>query len=403
MIADARNAARAAAAARPVLPRAFWWLWTATLVNRLGGFVVVFLTLYVTVDRGHSASFAGLVTTLYGVGGAVGAIVGGLLADRLGRRATLMGAQLLSAAGTGALAFTQGREALGVTACLVGLAGNASRPVVQAVVADMVTAQARVRAFSLIYWAVNIGVAVSAALAGVLAQRGYTPLFLGEAAMTVLCAVTVYLTVPETRPDPARIEDDTGPDATAGGPSRRHRFLAFVAVTFLVGLLMQEVSTALPLTMTTAGLSARDYGLVISLNGLLVVALQLPAGRVLARHGPAGPLAVGTLLLGGGLGLTAVAASLETYALTVVVWTVGEILLAPTAMAAVTGLVPGHAHGRYQGVYSFAWSAAACVAPAGSGYALDTVGPATLWGVSAALGVLAAGAYLIILRGRRQD
>ncbi|MFE5403122.1 MFS transporter [Streptomyces sp. NPDC056580] len=402
MIADARSPARAAAA-RPVLPRAFWWLWTATLVNRLGGFVVVFLTLYVTVDRGHSASFAGLVTTLYGVGGAVGAIVGGLLADRLGRRATLMGAQLLSAAGTGALAFTQGREALGVTACLVGLAGNASRPVIQAVVADMVTAQARVRAFSLIYWAVNIGVAVSAALAGLLAQRGYTPLFLGEAAMTVLCAVTVYLTVPETRPDPARFEDDTGPDAGAGGPSRRHRFLAFVAVTFLVGLLMQEVSTALPLTMTTAGLSARDYGLVISLNGLLVVALQLPAGRVLARHGPAGPLAVGTLLLGGGLGLTAVAASLETYALTVVVWTVGEILLAPTATAAVAGLVPGHAHGRYQGVYSFAWSAAACVAPASSGYALDTVGPATLWGVSAALGVLAAVAYLIILRGRRHD
>ncbi|MFF8948753.1 MFS transporter [Streptomyces sp. NPDC014940] len=403
MIADARSDARAAAAARPVLPRAFWWLWTATLVNRLGGFVVVFLTLYVTIDRGHSASFAGLVTTLYGVGGAVGAIVGGLLADRLGRRATLMGAQLLSAAGTGALAFTQGREALGATACLVGLAGNASRPVIQTVVADMVTAQARVRAFSLLYWAVNIGVAVSAALAGVLAQRGYTPLFLGEAALTVLCALTVYLTVPETRPDPARSGDDSGPHVEAGGPSRRNRFLAFVAVTFLVGLLMQEVSTALPLTMTAAGLSARDYGLVISLNGLLVVALQLPAGRVLARHGPAGPLAVGTLLLGGGLGLTAVAGSLGTYALTVVVWTVGEILLAPTATAAVAGLVPGHAHGRHQGVYSFAWSAAACVAPAASGYALDTVGPAALWGVSAALGGLAAVAYLIILRGRRHD
>ncbi|NED32364.1 MFS transporter [Streptomyces sp. SID8499] len=402
MSADARSAARAAAAARPALPRAFWWLWTATLVNRLGGFVVVFLSLYVTLDRGHSASFAGLVTTLYGVGGAVGAVAGGLLADRVGRRATLLGAQLLSAAGTGALAFTQGRAALAVTACLVGLAGNASRPAVQAVVADMVTGQARVRAFSLLYWAVNIGVAVSAALAGVLAQHGYTPLFLGEAAVTVLCALTVYRTVPETRPGPARPADDADLGAAAGERSRRRRFLAFVAVTFLVGLLMQEVSTALPLTMTRAGLSARDYGLVISLNGLLVVALQLPAGRVLARHGPAGPLAVGTLLLGAGLGLTATAASAGAYALTVVVWTVGEILLAPTAMAAVADLVPGHAHGRYQGMYSFAWSAAACVAPVVSGYALDTVGPAPLWGASAAVGALAAGAYFLILRGRRE-
>ncbi|MET7611984.1 MFS transporter, partial [Streptomyces seoulensis] len=96
MTANAPSAAREAGAAGPVLPRAFWWLWTATLVNRLGGFVVVFLSLYVTLDRGYSASFAGLVTTLYGVGGAVGSVVGGLLADRLGRRTTLLGAQLLS-------------------------------------------------------------------------------------------------------------------------------------------------------------------------------------------------------------------------------------------------------------------------------------------------------------------
>ncbi|MGW1984124.1 MFS transporter [Streptomyces collinus] len=404
MTADAQSAAREATAVGPVLPRAFWWLWTATLVNRLGGFVVVFLSLYVTLDRGGSASFAGLVTTLYGVGGAVGSVVGGLLADRLGRRATLLGAQLLSAVGTGALAFAQGRTALAVTACLVGLAGNASRPVVQAVVADMAGAKARVRAFSLLYWAVNIGVAVSAALAGVLAQRGYTPLFLGEAAVTVVCALTVFLAVPETRPEPVRRGDAAAPDTKAAAElSNRRRFVAFVAVTFLVGLLMQEVSTALPLTMTRAGFSARDYGLVISLNGLLVVALQLPAGRILARFGPAGPLAVGTLLLGAGLGTTAVAASLGAYALSVVVWTVGEILLAPTAMAAVADLVPGHAHGRYQGMYSFAWSAAACVAPGASGYALDGVGPTALWVASAALGALAAVGYFLVLRGRRDD
>ncbi|MGW0413869.1 MFS transporter [Streptomyces collinus] len=404
MTTDAQSAAREATAVGPVLPRAFWWLWTATLVNRLGGFVVVFLSLYVTLDRGGSASFAGLVTTLYGVGGAVGSVVGGLLADRLGRRATLLGAQLLSAVGTGALAFAQGRTALAVTACLVGLAGNASRPVVQAVVADMAGAKARVRAFSLLYWAVNIGVAVSAALAGVLAQRGYTPLFLGEAAVTVVCALTVFLAVPETRPEPVRRGDAAAPDTKAAAElSNRRRFVAFVAVTFLVGLLMQEVSTALPLTMTRAGFSARDYGLVISLNGLLVVALQLPAGRILARFGPAGPLAVGTLLLGAGLGTTAVAASLGAYALSVVVWTVGEILLAPTAMAAVADLVPGHAHGRYQGMYSFAWSAAACVAPGASGYALDGVGPTALWVASAALGALAAVGYFLVLRGRRDD
>ncbi|MFD0392042.1 hypothetical protein ACFQ3Z_01790 [Streptomyces nogalater] len=74
MTTDARSAVRETGEARPALPRAFWWLWTATLVNRTGGFVVVFLSLYLTLERGFSASFTGFLTTLYGAGGAVGAL-----------------------------------------------------------------------------------------------------------------------------------------------------------------------------------------------------------------------------------------------------------------------------------------------------------------------------------------
>lgn len=43
------------------LPREFWWLWTSTLVNRLGGFVATFMALYLTQERGHSASYAGQI------------------------------------------------------------------------------------------------------------------------------------------------------------------------------------------------------------------------------------------------------------------------------------------------------------------------------------------------------
>ncbi|MEU3412806.1 MFS transporter [Streptomyces sp. NPDC006658] len=399
MTTDARGAVRETGGARPALPRAFWWLWTATLVNRTGGFVVVFLSLYLTLERGFSASFTGFVTTLYGVGGAVGALAGGVVADRWGRRSTLLGAQLLSAVGTAALAFAHGRTAIAVLVCLAGLTGNASRPVVQAVVADMVTEEARVRAFSLTYWAVNIGVAVSSALAGLLARDGFLPLFLGEAVVTAVCALTVYGTVPETRPGPAPGASPVAPPDRADR-RRRRLFPAFVGVTFLIALLMQETSTALPLTMAGAGHTTRDYGLVITLNGLIVAALQLPVGRVVARCRPVIPLAVGAVLLGVGLGLTGVAGSLETYAVTVVIWTAGEIILAPTAMATAARLAPRHAHGRYQGVYSGAWAAAACAAPALSGRALDTVGPAALWGTSAVLGALAAVGYVVILRGR---
>src|SRR5688572_31597818 len=89
-VASLRRAARESVSG---LPREFWWLWTSTLVNRLGGFVATFMALYLTLDRGYSASYAGLVAALHGLGGVVSSLGGGVMADRLGRRPTMLVAQ----------------------------------------------------------------------------------------------------------------------------------------------------------------------------------------------------------------------------------------------------------------------------------------------------------------------
>src|SRR5437763_405158 len=86
----ADRARRAVAESVTGLPRAFWWLWTSTLVNRLGSFVATFLALFLTTERGYSASYAGLVGALYGLGGVLASVVAGVLTDRLGRRPTMM-------------------------------------------------------------------------------------------------------------------------------------------------------------------------------------------------------------------------------------------------------------------------------------------------------------------------
>ena len=68
------------------LPRTFWFLWTGTLINRLGSFVVIFLAIYLTDARGFSASRAGLVIGLYGVGGAPRGSTATGETDEAGRR-----------------------------------------------------------------------------------------------------------------------------------------------------------------------------------------------------------------------------------------------------------------------------------------------------------------------------
>ncbi|AEW94855.1 MULTISPECIES: MDR family MFS transporter [Streptomycetaceae] len=385
------------------LPRAFWWLWTSTLINRLGGFVVTYLALYLTVQRGFSASYAGLVAALYGLGGTVGALVGGVLSDRIGRRSTMLTAQLGAAATTAVLGLVTHPVAIAAAACAVGVTSNASRPAVQAVMADVVPDRDRVRAFSLNYWAINIGFGVSAAVAGVIAAHGYLLLFLGDAATTLLCALVVFTRIPETRPAAAVAAKDKPAGERPAGLSRvlrDGRFMAVVGLTFLLGTVTQQGSNTLAVAMGRSGLTSAEYGLVIGVNGLLIVVLQIPLTRLMQGRDRGTLLLVASVLLGGGFGLTFFATAPWFYALTVVVWTLGEIAHAPTSMSVVAELSPVEARGRYQGMYSLAWSAATFAGPLAGGVALDRWG-AAMWPACAVIGVVVGVGYRVLLRGRR--
>src|SRR3954470_23188853 len=102
------------------LPATFWYLWTGLLINRIGGFAVLFLSLYLTTQRGASAALAGLVVGTYGIGGGIGTLAGGILTARWGRRRTLVLALLTCAATLLALALVGN---LGAIAALCGLLG----------------------------------------------------------------------------------------------------------------------------------------------------------------------------------------------------------------------------------------------------------------------------------------
>jgi len=396
------------------LPPAFWWLWTSTLVNRLGSFVVTFLALYLTVDRGFSPAFAGLVASLYGLGGSCAAVAGGVLADRIGRRPTLLVAQSSTAVATMALGLVHPAWAIASAAAVLGFTSNASRPAISAIMADLVPARDRVRAFSLNYWAVNIGFASSAAMAGLIAAHGYLLLFVGDAGTTLLCALVVFARIPETRPEAAPAA--VGPSGAAGAPAaatvglgsvlRDRGFMALVALTFVLACINNQGAMALPIVMGRAGYSTTDYGLVVSLNGLLIVLLQIPLTRIVEGRSRIVMLAVASLLTGCGFGLTAFAGSAWFYALTVTIWTAGEILFTPASMSLVAELSPVHARGRHQGVYSLAWSGAAFIAPMTAGFLLTVGGPLrhngdAVWLSCTLLGAVAAVGYVRLLRRRR--
>ncbi|MFF4005635.1 MDR family MFS transporter [Streptomyces sp. NPDC001717] len=395
-VASVRRAARESVSG---LPREFWWLWASTLVNRLGAFVATFMALYLTLDRGYSASFAGLVVALHGLGGVISSLVAGVMTDRLGRRPTMLAANVSTALSVAVLGFMEHPAAIAAVALLVGMASNASRPAVQAMMADIVRPEDRVRAFALNYWAINLGFAVSSTVAGFIAEYSYLAGFLGEAALTLVCALLVYLKLPESRPE----KDDAAaaaaePEVGLGTVLRDARFMGVVGLSFLISLIFMQGSFGLPLAMGTAGFSTGDYGLVIAVNGVMIVLLQLPVTRFIEHRDPQKLLVVSALLAGYGFGLTAFGGSVGALALTVCVWTLAEIVNSPTQMGLVVQLSPVHARGRYQGMYTLSWAVASLVAPLLAGRVIDRFGAQWLWGTTAVLGTVAGLGYWLLMR-----
>jgi MFS family permease len=380
------------------LPRTYWLLWVGTLVNRLGGFVVPFLALYLTSQRGLEASQAALMVSLFGAGSFAAALVGGTLSDRWGRRPIMLVSFLVSPLNLLALGLARSLGPIAALTFLQGFLTDLYRPAVNAAVADLVASEDRPRAYGYLYWAINLGFALAPIVAGLLARWAYFTLFVGDAATTAIFGLFVLWGFQETRPNLAHAKG--GPDSgyRLGRLTSEPLMLSFVLLALLFGMIYSQANVTLPLDMQSNGLGPEMYGLGISLNGILIVLVGLQAGHVVSRWPRFGGLALAALLLGAGFGLTAFSDTLPLYALSIAIWTFGEIIGATLAPAVVADLSPVDLRGLFQGVYSAAWGLAFFIGPLLGGWTFQHLGPKALWGGCFGAGLLTALGYLLLSR-----
>lgn len=378
------------AAARARLPAVYWTVWFGTLVNRLGGFVGPLLTFYLTGTRGYSLTRAGAIVACFGAGQIVAALVGGVLADRLGRKATMV-ISMFGGAGTMlVLAAVRSDHAIAAAVLVLGFAGELYRPAVAALVADVVPRQDRVYAYGLLYWCVNIGFAIAPVVGGLLARIDFTILFVVDAATSFGFGVLILVRVPETRP--RRADHRPGETMHGIGTALRDRgFAILLGLVFLLCLIAMQSMVPLSGYMLAQGHDTAVYGGVLAVNGVVIVLLQPWLTRVIERRDPSRVLALAAIITGAGFALHGAGRAIPIHVVAVMVWTIGEILASPTTSALVAGFAPPAARGRYQGLYTMAWGCAYLAAPLLGAGVLRHAGPTALW-----LGCLGLGAAVAI-------
>ena len=371
------------------LPGRVWIVSLGILVNRVGNFLPVFIVLYL-IGRGYSAGAAGLVLGVSGLGNVLGNAVGGYLADKIGRRWTIV----LSAVPTAGLtAIVPSLGPFPVLVAVVGLIGVTSqiyRPAAAAVLLDSVaTNQQRLAAFAVFRFAMNIGAALGGVIGGVLASTSYLALFLGNAAACLLFGLVVAVLLRDA-PQP-RSDQESQTDLAVGYRQALadRALVRFLLMTIVGEFVYIQTTVGLPLHVSDVGLSARDFGLLIGLNGLVVLVLELPTTGAVSRYRPEYVLAIGNLLIGAGLALTGFMNGMVLLSATVLMWTLGEMMSSSVAAAYLGSLTPPRMAGRYQGLYGAAYTIGTGAGPLIGG-AVYAIGPPALWALVGAAGLLSA-------------
>jgi MFS family permease len=373
------------------VPRILWVLFGGLFINRFGDFVSVFLVLYL-ISRGSTPGQAGAAASLYGLGSLAASLVGGYCADHLGRRSTMLLSAFSSAVIVLLLAQVMLLSLIIPLVALAGLAAGLYRPASAALIADLIPPGERVRVYALSRFSINLGSSLGPALAGLLAGRSFLLIFLGDALTSIIFGLLILMVLPADLP--AHLKRRFSEKSFFKSLSRDSLLLLFLPAFLMAGVVYFQNQSSLALQVHAAGLSPILYGMLLSLNGFIVVLLELPISTVTQRLPAAPVIAVGILLIGLGFGLLALASTLPLLIVSVVLWTLGEIVLSPVAAAYMADLAPPHLRGRYQGIWGLTWGSGLILGPL-LGALVFSWSPRALWLACAALGLLAAALVLV--------
>jgi len=377
----------------------FWVLWWGLLVNRMASFVGIFLALFLRERHGFDEAQAGWVVGLWGLGGTLAAPLGGLLTDRLGRRATMLLGLVAGGLSVVAIAIAARPLILATLSFLGGATQSLYHPAANATVADLVPAPERPRAYGHLYWAGNLGLAFGFLVAGLVPSRLLVFLFLADAGTTFLFAGIVASRIPETRP--ALLVHQPA----ISGLLRVARDRVFVRLLLLhvLGLVVfTQFQLALPLDMAAHGVGSRGFSWVMAFNCIGVVLLQPWLTPPLRRADPSRLLAISAVLFGMGYATNAFVSRLPFYLLGAALWTVGEVVGFPAASALVANLAPLELRGRYQGAFTMTWGLAMTLSPVVGGQVMRRLGAPPLWYGCLAAGALVAAGHLLCASERRR-
>ncbi len=384
------------------LPKKAWLLAFVMLINRSGTMVLFFMTLYLTQHLDYSVKTAGFMLSAYGLGSLGGALLGGWLTDRWG----FEWVQILSLSISGGclilLGYVTEPMLIPLMLFITALIGESFRPANSAAVAEVCPPDRMARGFALNRLAINLGVAIGPGIGGFLAAQNYQYLFWVDG-LTCLAATGLLILFfpPNREKQQARVSHS---DDSNRFPFHDTPFMFLIALLFFCGLIFNQLFNTWPLFLKEHYLFGEDQiGLMVALNGLLIALVEMPLIHRIEKFSALRICAIGAALLFSGFAAINFSSGMEFAIFTVVIWTIGEMLLFPMVASYIAARANDQNRGKYMGMFTFAFACAFIVGPILGPWTYEALSPAFLWNTIGIMGVFVTLGYLQLERWEKAN
>jgi MFS family permease len=376
------------------LPSYIYVIFFARIVNALVSFVGPFMTLLLTVKLGYTPEQSGFFVMLSASASVPGMMLGGKLADRVGRKRVFAVATILGALTLIPCAITLNSMLpwlLVAYRFFMAIGG----PAHVAMITDLTNANNRKASFSLLYLGNNLGFAIGPIAAGFLFRNYIQWAFWGDAITTLLSVCLVLAVVPETLPGGKKkeaVREDTllaSEHAEQGGVFRallrRPVLVAGASLMLAYSFVYSQHSFTLPLQLDQLygeAAGARLYGFMMSTNGIVVVLLTSMVTAWTLKVRPTVSMGFGGILYALGFGMIYLVHTPLAFILSAVVWSTGEVFVSTHSGVFVANNSPVSHRGRFGALIDTVRGAGTALSPFIVGKWLKVAPMSSVWLVS---------------------
>jgi len=378
--------------------REIWILAIVTFINRAGTMVLPFLSKYLKEDLHFTYNQVGWIMVAFGLGSMLGSWLGGKLSDKIGFYKIMVFSLFTSGVSLFFVQYITTFWSLCIAMFLLMTIADMFRPAMFVSLGAYAKPENRTRALTLVRLAVNLGFAAGPALGGLIIMgMGYSGLFWVDGSSCIISISIFALLVKEKKKTVHEDKLESAGDVKSVFHDKI--FWVFLFVSFVTAMIFFQLFTTLPLYHNEKfGLSEFQTGLLMTLNGLLIFALEMPTVGFLEKKGFAKIriIILGSFVMASSFFLLLVNFWAGMLVVSMICISIGEVLTFPFSNAFALSRAPRGQEGRYMALYTMSFSLAHIISSKLGFEIITRLGYQINWLFMACIGVVATGCCIWI-------